>query len=29
MYLDGNYLAIGVEEEGFMILPDASKLRSH
>jgi predicted nuclease with RNAse H fold len=29
MYLDGNYQAIGVEEEGFMILPDASRLRSH
>lgn len=29
MYLDGNYQAIGVEEEGFMILPDLSRLRSH
>jgi predicted nuclease with RNAse H fold len=29
MYLDGSYQAIGVEEEGFMILPDVSKLRSH
>lgn len=29
MYLDGNYQAIGQEEEGFMILPDLSRLRSH
>lgn len=29
MYLDGNFQAIGVEEEGFMILPDDSRLRSH
>jgi predicted nuclease with RNAse H fold len=29
MYLDGNYQAIGEEEEGFMILPDVSRLRSH
>jgi uncharacterized protein len=29
MYLDGNYQAIGDEEEGFMILPDVSRLRSH
>lgn len=29
MYLDGNYQAIGEEDEGFMILPDVSRLRSH
>jgi len=29
MYLDGSYQAIGEEEEGFMILPDVSRLRSH
>lgn len=29
MYLDGNYQAIGEEDEGLMILPDLSRLRSH
>ncbi len=29
MYLEGNFQAIGVEDEGFMILPDDSSLRSH
>jgi predicted nuclease with RNAse H fold len=29
MYLDGSYLAIGDEDEGFMILPDVTRLRSH
>ena len=29
MYLDGSYQAIGAEDEGFMILPDLSRLRSH
>lgn len=29
MYLDGSYQAIGEEDEGFMILPDVTRLRSH
>ncbi len=29
MYLDGNYQAIGDPDEGVMILPDLSRLRSH